>query len=95
MSDHDRVAQLRVTPSEPRVPRLAPEDVPAEARRVFDALLAERGRVPNLFRVAAHRPRLMETLYAHMQAVMGAGEVDVLLKELLSVRVSQINGCEY
>jgi AhpD family alkylhydroperoxidase len=26
---------------------------------------------------------------------MGPGDVPVLLKELLSVRVSQINGCEY
>jgi AhpD family alkylhydroperoxidase len=30
-----------------------------------------------------------------MRAVMGPGEVPVLLKELLSVRVSQINQCEY
>ena len=30
-----------------------------------------------------------------MRAVMGPGAVPDLLKELISVRVSQINDCEY
>jgi AhpD family alkylhydroperoxidase len=30
-----------------------------------------------------------------MKAVMGKGTVPQLLKELISVRVSQINGCVY
>ncbi|MFN2566808.1 MAG: carboxymuconolactone decarboxylase family protein [Gemmatimonadaceae bacterium] len=80
---------------EPRVPRLAAEGVEAPVGEVFDAFLRERGKVPNLFRVAAHRPEIVTTLRAHMNAVMGSGTVDVLLKELLAVRVSQINNCEY
>jgi alkylhydroperoxidase family enzyme len=64
-------------------------------REVFDAFVRERGKVPNLFRVAAHRPEIVSTLRAHMNAVMGPGTVDVLLKELVAVRVSRINGCEY
>ena len=80
---------------EPRVPRLAPESVAPPVREVFDAFVRERGKVPNLFRVAAHRPEIVATLRAHMNAVMGPGTVDVLLKELVAVRVSQINNCEY
>ena len=80
---------------EPRVRRLSAEDVGPATRAIFDAFMRQRGRVPNLFRVAAHRPALGETLFAHMQAVMGDGEVEVLLKELLAVRVSRINNCEY
>lgn len=80
---------------EARVPRLAPDEVGPEVAPVFDAFVRERGVVPNLFRVAAHRPEIVRTLREHMSAVMGAGTVPVLLKELLSVRVSQINGCEY
>ena len=80
---------------EPRVARLAPEDVGAPVREVFDAFVRERGKVPNLFRVAAHRPEIVATLRAHMNAVMGPGTVDVLLKELVAIRVSQINNCEY
>jgi alkylhydroperoxidase family enzyme len=81
--------------AEPRVPRLAPDDVEGPTRAIFDAFVQQRGNVPNLFRVAAHRPPIVQTLHAHMQAVMGPGEVSVLLKELLSVRVSLINDCEY
>jgi alkylhydroperoxidase family enzyme len=80
---------------EPRLPRLGPDEVPDSTREVFDRFMRARGRVPNLFRVAAHRPAIVESLEAHMRAVMGPGEVPVLLKELLSVRVSHLNACEY
>lgn len=80
---------------EARVRRLAIEDIDESVKPTFDAFVRERGVVPNLFRVAAHRPEIVRTLREHMTAVMGAGEVPVLLKELLAIRVSQINGCEY
>ena len=89
MSEHVEEEQ------EPRLARLGPEDVPGKVRAIFDAFLRERGNIPNLYRVAGHRPPIAETLFAHQRAVMGPGEVDMLLKELLSVRVSQINACEY
>jgi alkylhydroperoxidase family enzyme len=81
---------------ESRIERLTPERVPEGARETLEAIGQERGGVvPNLFRVAAHRPEIVKTLYAHMKAVMGKGSVPQLLKELISVRVSQINGCVY
>lgn len=81
---------------ESRIERLTPDRVADGARATLDAIGAERGGVvPNLFRVAAHRPEIVQTLYAHMKAVMGKGAVPQLLKELISVRVSQINGCVY
>ncbi len=81
---------------ESRIERLTPDRVGESARGTLDAIGKERGGVvPNLFRVAAHRPEIVQTLYAHMKAVMGVGTVPQLLKELLSVRVSQINGCVY
>ncbi len=81
---------------ESRIERLTPDRVGGSARDTLDAIGKERGGVvPNLFRVAAHRPEIVQTLYAHMKTVMGVGTVPQLLKELLSVRVSQINGCVY
>ncbi|HKO16022.1 MAG TPA: carboxymuconolactone decarboxylase family protein [Gemmatimonadaceae bacterium] len=83
---------------EPRLPRLDAEDAIRADERLrppFEHFLRERGKVPNLFRVSAYRPAITETLVAHMRAVMGPGEVPGLLKELVSVRVSQINNCEY
>ena len=80
---------------EPRLPRLTAADVPESTRELFERFRKARGNVPNLFRVAAHRPAIAETLEAHMRAVMGPGEVPVLLKELISVRVSHMNLCDY
>ena len=81
---------------ESRVERLTSDRVEPGARETLDAIGKERGGVvPNLFRIAAHRPEIVQTLYAHMNAVMGKGTVPKLLKELISIRVSQINGCVY
>ena len=80
---------------ESRLPRLGSDDVDGRLRGIFDALMRERGNIPNLFRVVAHRAPIAETLFAHMRAVMGPGSVEVGLKELLAVRVSHINACEY
>ena len=70
-------------------------NVPDETRAMFDKFLGQRGRVPNLFRIAALRPTIAQTLAAHLDAVMGPGEVSGLLKELIACRVSQINHTPY
>jgi len=80
---------------DPRLPRVEPDEAEAEVRPTFDAFVRERGKVPNLYRVAAHAPRITARLAALQAAVMGPAEVPVLLKELLSVRVSHINLCDY
>ena len=84
-----------MTDGEARLPRVEPDAAAEELRPSFDRFMRERGRVPNLFRVAAHHPAIGATLAEHMRAVMGPGSVDVRLKELISVRVSHINACEY
>ena len=83
---------------EPRITRVdAAEAMQREPvlRDSFQRFIDERGKVPNLFRVAARRPQIARTLADHMRAVMDSGDVPSVLKELLSVRVSQINNCEY
>lgn len=80
---------------EPRIPRIDPAAAPDAVRPVFDAFMKARGVVPNLYRVAAHSPDIAAKLAALQGAVMGQGEVPVLLKELLSTRVSHINLCDY
>lgn len=80
---------------EPRIPRLDPDSATGPLRGAYDKLIRQRGKVPNLFRIAGHRPGIAATLAAHLDAVMGPGEVPELLKELLSVRVSHINECRY
>jgi len=79
----------------PRLTKLAPDRVGGEAREVFDGFLKERGNVPNMFRTAAHRPEIMKTMTAHFRTVMNTGNVERKLKEMMAVRVSHLNGCEY
>ena len=48
-----------------------------------------------MFRTVAHRPEVLRTMIAHFRAVMETGTLPGKLKELLFVRVSQINHCDY
>jgi uncharacterized peroxidase-related enzyme len=77
------------------VSRLRWGHVEPRVQRVFEHFYAERGNVPNLFRVMSHRPELMTSFNAHFGGVMGEGTVSVRVKELLAVRVSMLNNCEY
>jgi len=64
-------------------------------RPQLEEIYRQRGNVPNMFRTLAHRPVLLRTMLDHFHAVMQTGTVEVKLKELLAVRVSQINLCDY
>lgn len=83
------------TEAEARIARVDPQQADASLRESFDDFVRVRGKVPNLFRITAQRPAIGRTLSAHLNAVMGEGEVPTALKELLAVRVSQVNACEY
>jgi len=49
----------------------------------------------DLFRTMAHRPELAKSSMQLLEAAMRGGTVDPALKELLAVRVSQVNHCFY
>ncbi len=78
-----------------RLSKISPDQADAETRQVFESFFKERGNVPNMFRTVAHRPEIMKTMNAHFRAVMSTGTVDRRLKEIIAVRVSYINHCEY
>jgi alkylhydroperoxidase family enzyme len=78
-----------------RITRLNKAQVDKETASIYDQFQKERGNVPNMFQTMAHRPELLRTLIAHFRAVMATGTVGAKLKELLIVRTSQINRCEY
>lgn len=78
-----------------RIRRLDKADVDPTTGQIYDHYLKERGNVPNMFRTVAHRPEILRTMIAHFRAVMETGTVGAKLKELVIVRTSQINHCEY
>lgn len=75
--------------------RLEWGQVDRRLQAIFEKFYQERGNVPNLFRVMGHRADLMSSFNAHFGKVMGAGTLAIGLKEMLAVRVSQINECDY
>lgn len=78
-----------------RISRLDKSQVDGESSAIYEHYLKVRGNVPNMFRTVAHRPEILHTLVAHFRAVMETGTVPVKLKELVIVRTSQMNDCEY
>jgi alkylhydroperoxidase family enzyme len=77
------------------IERLNWGEVEPRIQRIFETFQEARGNVPNLFRVMGRRPPLLTSFNAHFGAVMGEGRLEIRLKELLAVRVSQLNDCEY
>ena len=78
-----------------RLTKLTKDQVTDEVREKFRQIGATRGNVPNMFRVYAHRPEILKTMMAHMDAVTNTGTVPVRTKELVATLVSRINSCEY
>jgi uncharacterized peroxidase-related enzyme len=78
-----------------RISRLGRRDVSEAVGEIYDRYVRQRGNVPNMFRTVAHRPEILQTMIAHMEAVLNTGTLPTSLKELVIVRTSQMNNCEY
>ena len=78
-----------------RISRLERNEVSPDISALFDRIFAQRGNVPNMFRVMAHRPDIFSTMQAHFAAVLNTGSVPLKLKELIIVRTSQVNVTPY
>src|SRR5206468_7563943 len=82
--------QVRTQMSEgSRIPMLEREAAAPEAQKIFDALLAARGVVPNMFRVLAHRPEIAQGVAGFLKPLLADGALPGYYKELIAVRVSQ------
>ena len=78
-----------------RLPKLSIEEVSGDVRDLYSKVGTQRGNVPNMYRVYAHRPEILKTMVAHMNAITNTGTVSVRTKELVATIVSRINRCEY
>jgi alkylhydroperoxidase family enzyme len=73
------------------MPRIPPDDavqIPLEE-------VSNVSTMSTLFRVMAHRPNIMHSAMQLLEATMRTGSVEPQLKELLAIRVSQVNSCFY
>ena len=76
-------------PDFPRISLLERDAVPPAAQGIYDALLAARGVVPNMFKALAHRPEIAAGVAGFLQPLLADGALPGFFKELVAVRVSQ------
>ncbi len=79
------------------LPLISDAEASAEVLAVFDDIRAVRGAdyVNNFWRALAHDPALLRATWARLKEVMGPGDLDPLVKEMLYIAVSVANGCSY
>ena len=72
-------------------------DALPEVKAVYDDIMATRkvAAVNNFWKVLAHDPATLRRTWEEVKAVMAAGSLDALTKEMIYVAVSATNGCEY
>jgi uncharacterized peroxidase-related enzyme len=78
-----------------RIPLLERDQVAPEVANVYDALLATRGVVPNMFKTLAHTPALAIATAGYLKALLSDGALPGSYKELLATRLSVLLGSEY
>ncbi|MGI8926310.1 MAG: carboxymuconolactone decarboxylase family protein [Tepidiformaceae bacterium] len=73
-----------------RLEYLNRDDLPEDARRVFDDVGAARGYVPNLYRALAHSPRLMGDFVRMGATIRRESALPADLKELAILTVARV-----
>lgn len=74
------------------MPRIPPVD---NTQLPLEEVPGGVGNMSDLFRTMAHRPDLAKSSMQLLEEAMRSGTVNPALKELLAVRVSQVNHCFY
>lgn len=79
------------------VPLISDDAASAEVLAVFDDIRATRGSdfINNFWRALANDPALLAATWSRLKEVMGPGELDPLVKEMIYIAVSVANGCAY
>ncbi len=72
-------------------------DASPEVRAVYDDIMATRKSdwINNFWKVLAHDPRALKRIWGNIKEVMGPGDLDPLVKEMLYLAVSASNSCRY
>jgi AhpD family alkylhydroperoxidase len=79
----------------PRIKLLEHASVSPEAAALYDALLAQRGVVPNMFKALAYSPDIAKAVAGFLKPLLSDGALPGWYKELLAVRVSILCESEY
>ena len=77
-----------------RLPYVEREQASEPVQRAYDALQKASGRVLNFYRLMAHLPASLSR-FLDWYPTLREGPLDLGLRQLAYVRVSQLNRCGY
>jgi uncharacterized peroxidase-related enzyme len=78
-----------------RIRLLEREEVSPEVAAVYQALLKQRGVVPNMFKALAHSPALALGMAGFLKGLLSDSALPGWYKELVAIRISVMNHSEY
>lgn len=78
-----------------RIPMLERDAVAPEIAAIYDALLKQRGVVPNMFKTIACIPAMAQGFAAFLKPIVGDGALPGWYKELIATRMSVLNKSAY
>ncbi|MGP0069418.1 MAG: carboxymuconolactone decarboxylase family protein [Isosphaeraceae bacterium] len=70
------------------------QDAAEKVKPVFEGMEKKIGVVPNVFRVMAHSPEMLEAFLA-LNATLPKTQLEGKLRELAYIKTSELNGCDY
>ena len=79
----------------PRIPLLERDQVSPEIAAIYDALLKQRGVVPNMFKTLAHTPVLALGIAGLLKSLLSDGALPGWYKELIATRLSLVLNSRY
>lgn len=79
----------------PRIPLLERDQVSPEIAAIYDALLKQRGVVPNMFKTLAHTPVLALGIAGLLKSLLSDGALPGWYKELIATRLSVLLNSRY
>jgi uncharacterized peroxidase-related enzyme len=77
-----------------RIPAIDPESATGAVKSLLEGVRRGLGVTPNLFRVAANAPSVLEAMVAMFGAV-AKGHLDAKSREAVALAVSEADACDY
>jgi uncharacterized peroxidase-related enzyme len=78
-----------------RIPLLERDQVAPEIAAIYDALLQQRGVVPNMFKTVAHTPALAVAFASFLKPLLSDSALPGWYKELVATRLSVLQQSRY
>ncbi len=77
-----------------RLNMVSPEQAPDSVKQIYEAVEKSIGMVPNVFKVMANSPVVLQG-FMGLSSALGGGKLPAELRERISLGVAQFNKCHY